>query len=169
MRKFAEFIGFANYYSIRAGEKTARRGHWVIGPGKAFFEQVKKKVPEADIIAEDLGAVNERVTDLLKFCGYPGMKVLQFSFDGGDENPHALHRFTENCVAYTGTHDNDTTLGWARKASPKALAFAEKTLGFSGAAEAPEAFIRALFKCPCDTVIIPMQDVLGLKQTPGRR
>ena len=65
-------------------------------------------------------------------------------------------------MAYTGTHDNDTTLGWARKADPKALAFAEKTLGFSGADEAPEAFIRALFKGPCETVVIPMQDVLGL-------
>lgn len=90
------------------------------------------------------------------------MKVLTFGFDSDESNPHFIGHYTKNTVAYTGTHDNDTTLGWAEKADPKALAFAEKTLGFSGKEEAPDAFIRALFKSPCDTVVIPMQDVLGL-------
>ena len=101
------------------------------------------------------------------------MKVLTFGFDSDESNPHFIGHYQANTVAYTGTHDNDTTLGWAEKASPEALAFAERTLGFAGIAEAPEAFIRALFKCPCDTVIIPMQDVLGLDSSarmnyPGR-
>ena len=90
------------------------------------------------------------------------MKVLTFGFDSDESNPHFIGHYEKNTVAYTGTHDNDTTLGWAEKADAKVLAFAEKTLGFSGPAQAPDAFIRALFKCPCDTVIIPMQDVLGL-------
>ena len=90
------------------------------------------------------------------------MKVLTFGFDSDESNPHFIGNYTSNTVAYTGTHDNDTALGWAEKASPEALAFAEKTLHFSGRAEAPEALIRALFHSPCDTVVIPMQDVLGL-------
>ena len=76
--------------------------------------------------------------------------------------PHHPDNYTENTVAYTGTHDNDTTRGWADKADPKVLAYAEKTLGFKTPEEAPDAFIRFLFKGPCDTVIIPMQDILGL-------
>jgi 4-alpha-glucanotransferase len=156
------FIGFANYYSIRAGEKTARRGHWVIGPGKAFFEQVKKKVPEADIIAEDLGAVNERVTDLLKFCGYPGMKVLQFSFDGGDENPHALHRFTENCVAYTGTHDNDTSLGWWHSRTAEQQDVVCRALGEVNDDTIVQRMIETVFSSKAATAVAPMQDILSL-------
>ena len=90
------------------------------------------------------------------------MKVLTFGFDSDETNPHHPDNYRANTVAYTGTHDNDTTRGWADKAAPKVLAYAEKTLGFTGPAEAPDAFIRFLFKGPCDTVIIPMQDILGL-------
>ena len=162
MIRIDHFIGFANYYSVKNGMPNARKGKWVIGPGKSLFKRLGKEVPGIRIIAEDLGCVNNRVRRLLDWCGYPGMKVLTFGFDSDESNPHYIGHYKPNTVAYTGTHDNDTVLGWAEKADPKALAFAEKTLGFSGAAEAPEAFIRALFKSPCDTVIIPMQDVLGL-------
>ena len=162
MIRIDHFIGFANYYSIKNGMPNARKGRWVIGPGKALFRRLDQEVPGIRIIAEDLGCVNRRVRRLLDWCGYPGMKVLTFGFDSDESNPHFIGLYEKNTVAYTGTHDNDTTLGWARKADPKALAFAEKTLGFSGADEAPEAFIRALFKGPCETVVIPMQDVLGL-------
>ena len=156
------FIGFANYYSVRYGEKTARRGHWVAGPGKRFFAQVKKKVPEVDIVAEDLGAVNERVFDLLAYCGYPGMKVLQFSFDGGEDNPHALERFTENCVAYTGTHDNDTSLGWWRSRDEKTRAAAMQALGRVTDKTVVWAMLEAVFKSPANTAVAPMQDFLCL-------
>ena len=162
MIRIDHFIGFANYYSVKYGSPNARNGKWVIGPGKHLFMRLNKEVPGIRIIAEDLGCVNARVQRLLDWCGYPGMKVLTFGFDSDEKNPHYIGCYGKNTVAYTGTHDNDTTLGWAQKASPEALAFAEKIIGFSGAEEAPEAFIRALFKCPCDTVIVPMQDILGL-------
>ena len=162
MIRIDHFIGFANYYSVKYGSPNARNGKWVIGPGKHLFMRLNKEVPGIRIIAEDLGCVNARVQRLLDWCGYPGMKVLTFGCDSDESTPHYIGGYGKNTVAYTGTHDNDTTLGWAQKASPEALAFAEKVLGFSGAEEAPEAFIRALFKCPCDTVIVPMQDILGL-------
>ena len=162
MIRIDHFIGFANYYSVKYGMPNARKGKWVIGPGKSLFRRLEQEVPDIRIIAEDLGCVNNRVIRLLHWCGYPGMKVLTFGFDSDESNPHFIGHYEKNSVAYTGTHDNDTTLGWAEKADPKTLAFAEKTLEFSGTAEAPEAFIRALFKSPCDTVIIPMQDILGL-------
>ena len=162
MIRIDHFIGFANYYSVKNGMPNARKGKWVIGPGKALFKRLEQEVSGIRIIAEDLGCVNSRVRRLLDWCGYPGMKVLTFGFDSDESNPHYIGHYQQNTVAYTGTHDNDTVLGWAEKADPKALAFAEKTLGFSGISQAPEAFIRALFKSPCDTVIVPMQDVLGL-------
>ena len=162
MIRIDHFIGFANYYSVKNGMPNARKGKWVIGPGKSLFKALDREIPDIRIVAEDLGCVNKRVQRLLDWCGYPGMKVLTFGFDSDESNPHFIGHYRRNTVAYTGTHDNDTTLGWAEKADPKALAFAEKTLGFSGAAEAPDAFIRALFKSPCDTVIVPMQDILGL-------
>ena len=157
------FIGFANYYSVQYGAPNARKGHWVIGPGKRFFEQVKKKVPELDIVAEDLGAVNERVTDLLDYCGYPGMKVLQFSFDGGGKkNPHDLSNITENCVCYTGTHDNDTTLGWwltRKEPTRKAL---QKALGKVEDDTVVWVLLETAFNSVANTAVAPMQDFLVL-------
>lgn len=162
MIRIDHFIGFANYYSVKNGMPNARKGKWVVGPGSSLFRRLNREVPGIRIIAEDLGCVNNRVRRLLNWCGYPGMKVLTFGFDSDESNPHFIGQYQPNTVAYTGTHDNDTVLGWAEKADPKVLAFAEKTLGFTGISEAPEAFVRALFNCPCDTVIVPMQDVLGL-------
>lgn len=156
------FIGFANYYSVKHGMPNARIGKWVKGPGSSLFRKLNTAVPDIKIIAEDLGCVNRRVRRLLDWCGYPGMKVLTFGFDSDEKNPHFIGNYTSNCVAYTGTHDNDTTLGWAQKASAHALEYAEKTLGFKGVDEAPEAFINALFKSTCDRIVIPMQDILGL-------
>lgn len=90
------------------------------------------------------------------------MKVLTFGFDNDESNPHHPSNYGTNTVAYTGTHDNDTVLGWAKSASPEALAFAGKQLGFESAEDAPEAFIRTLFSGPCDIAVVPMQDMLGL-------
>lgn len=156
------FIGFANYYSVKHGMPNARSGKWIVGPGKKLFQVLNRELPGIRIVAEDLGCVNARVQKLLDWCGYPGMKVLTFGFDSDESNPHYIGHYTANTVAYTGTHDNDTVRGWADKASPEALAFAGKKLGFTTPEEAPEAFIRALFESPCDTVIVPMQDILGL-------
>ena len=162
MIRIDHFVGFANYYSVRHGMPDARKGRWVIGPGKDLFEVLKREIPDIRIIAEDLGCVNDRVLALLRWCGYPGMKVLTFGFDGDETNPHFPSNYTANTVAYTGTHDNDTVAGWTASASGEALALAMKTLDFSDPEEAPEAFIRYLFRTPCDTVIIPMQDILHL-------
>ena len=162
MVRIDHFIGFANYYSIRRGMPNARKGKWVVGPGKDLFTVLRREIPDIRIIAEDLGCVNDRVRALLDWCGYPGMKVLTFGFDSDESNPHFPGCYQANTVAYTGTHDNDTVLGWANNASEKALAYAEKILDFKTKEEAPDAFIRALFRGPCDTVIIPMQDILHL-------
>ena len=156
------FIGFAHYYSIPYGAPNARNGKWVDGPGYPLFERLQKAVPDLKIVAEDLGSVNDQVLELLARTGCPGMKVLSFGFDGDETNPHFPANYTANSVVYTGTHDNDTVLGWAEKASPKALDFAMRTLGFSDAAEAPDAFVRCVLESPADTAVIPMQDLLGL-------
>ena len=156
------FIGFANYYSIPHGAPNARGGMWVDGPGIPLFQTLKEAVPQLRIIAEDLGEVNDKVRKLLKWTGYPGMKVLTFGFDGDETNPHYPANYTANVVLYTGTHDNDTVLGWAEKAPEEALEKAEKILGFKTREEAPEAFCRAVMESVADTAILPMQDVLGL-------
>ena len=165
MVRIDHFIGFANYYSVPYGAPNARKGKWVVGPGKKLFRQLKKEVPSIRVIAEDLGEVNDRVRKLLSWTGYPGMKVLCFGFDGNPgENVHFPSRehYTENYACYTGTHDNDTILGWAEKASPEALDLARKTLGFKEIREAPAAFVHAVFASGCNTAIAPMQDILGL-------
>ena len=156
------FIGFANYYSIPYGAPNARNGEWVNAPGRELFRELKARIPDLTVVAEDLGEVSDRVRDLIAFTGYPGMRVMCFGFDGDETNPHFPANYTAHMVLYTGTHDNDTVRGWAEKASPKALAFAEETLGFSGPEEASQAFMQAALKSPAETVILPMQDVLGL-------
>ena len=167
------FIGFANYYSVKAGEKTARNGKWVIGPGKAFFAAVKKKVPELNVVAEDLGAVNDRVRNLLVFCGYPGMKVLQFAYDGGGgDNSHQPQLYQPNCAAYTGTHDNDTSLGWWRACSDQTRRNLREALGEVDDSTVVWRMIKAVFDSRANIAMAPMQDYLGLDSsarmnTPG--
>ena len=156
------FIGFGNYYSIPYGSSNARNGEWIIGPGESLFREIKHAVPDLQIVAEDLGEVSDRVRALIQWTGYPGMRVLCFGFDGDETNPHFPANYPSNIVLYTGTHDNDTVLGWAEKASPAALSLAEKTLGFSGADEAPAAFLRGAALSQAETVVFPMQDILGL-------
>lgn len=162
MIRIDHFIGFANYFSVKHGSPNARNGKWIIGPGKKLFKTLNKEMPGFRIVAEDLGCVNQRVEKLLQWCNYPGMKVMLFGFDGDDTNNHFLKNYGQNSVAYTGTHDNDTILGWVDSASEEALTKAMKTLGFKTKEEAPDAFIRGLFQSPCDTVIVPMQDILHL-------
>ena len=155
------FIGFANYYHVPAGAPNARTGEWIIGPGRDFFKKVKKELPDLHIIAEDLGAVNDRVRSLLKFCEYPGMKVLQFAMGGG-RNPHAPSQHKENAIVYTGTHDNDTTLGWWRAASEEEQKKARRMTHAKGEQDIVISMIRTAMASVCDTAIIPMQDILNL-------
>lgn len=164
------FIGFANYYAVKAGAKNARVGKWEKAPGFNFFKKVRKACPELTIIAEDLGVVSKRVKRLLRFCGYPGMKVLSFGFDGDETNPHFPDNISENCVFYTGTHDNDTTEGWWLTAAESTKELARKYLPERDSIH--EAMIEAVLGSRAETVMIPMQDTLGLgsegrMNTPG--
>ena len=156
------FIGFANYYSIPHGAPNARGGKWVVGPGKSLFRTFNRKLPGLPIIAEDLGCLSPRVQRLLDYVGYPGMKVLTFAFGGGDDNVHLPQNYPANCVAYTGTHDNDTVLGWLAAQDENTVAHAKRVLGFDKAEDAPEAFIRGVMESRADTAVIPMQDALHL-------
>ena len=156
------FIGFANYYSAPQGAPNARTGKWIIGPGKSLFRTLEKKIPGLNIVAEDLGCVNDRVRRLLTAVGYPGMRVLSFGFGGGEDNPHLPANYVTNSVVYTGTHDNDTVRGWIDTADDAALAQARQLLGFDKPEDGPAAFVRAVLASRADTAMIPMQDVLGL-------
>lgn len=164
------FIGFANYYSIKAGAPNARIGHWEKAPGFRFFRTVRKKLPGISIVAEDLGVVSRRVRRLLKYTGYPGMRVLQFGFDSDTSNPHFLNNIPENCLLYTGTHDNDTAEGWWATASESTKEFADSCLPERD--RISERMAQAALNSMADTVIIPAQDILGLgsearMNTPG--
>ncbi len=109
------FRGFDEYYAIPYGDETAENGEWEQGPGMDLFNEVKRQLGEVEIIAEDLGYITPTVRKLLKDAGFPGMKVLQFAFDAADvgaANDYLPHNYDPNCVVYTGTHDNETIVGW---------------------------------------------------------
>lgn len=162
MIRVDHFIGFANYYAVPWGASTARNGCWRRGPGRHFFEKVRRELPGLNIIAEDLGAVNHRVRLLLRCCGYPGMKVLCFGFSGGDDNPHRLSHVRRHCVAYTGTHDNDTLLGWWDKADSEEKENARRLLNMKKGDDITDHLIRALYDSPAMLAVLPMQDILRL-------
>ena len=156
------FIGFANYYSIPHGAPNAKTGRWVIGPGEELFKTLNKKLPGLDIVAEDLGMVNDRVRELIAFTGYPGMKVLSFAFGADDSNIHLPENIPENTAYYTGTHDNVTALSRVKSATKAELSSAKEIAGFEKLKDAPWAFIRTVFESKARIAMAPMQDVLGL-------
>ncbi|MBL8050220.1 MAG: 4-alpha-glucanotransferase, partial [Anaerolineales bacterium] len=161
--RFDHFRGFAGYYEIPADHKTAEHGRWVAGPSHHFFSAVEKFLNKGDglpIIAEDLGLITPDVIELLNAFNLPGMKVLQFAFSG-PENPFLPHNYVPNCVAYTGTHDNDTAFGWFVTAEEHERNFAKRYLGIDGHDFAWD-LIRATWKSVAVFAIAPMQDVLGL-------
>lgn len=156
------FRGFDEYYAIPYGDPTAQFGHWEQGPGYDLFRVMKAKLGKKAVIAEDLGFLTPSVLKLVKKTGYPGMKVLQFAFDSREENDYLPHNYQKNAVVYTGTHDNDTTLGWLHTLNRKDKAFAKRYLDVKSAKEIEWKFIRAALSSVADTAIIPMQDYLGL-------
>ncbi|MCD8121205.1 MAG: 4-alpha-glucanotransferase [Clostridiales bacterium] len=159
------FRGFDAYYSIPAADETAEFGHWEEGPGYGFFQALKERFDDVDIIAEDLGFLTPSVRELLKQTGFPGMKVLEFAFDETGESDYLPHRYTStNCVVYTGTHDNMTLRGWYEDLSEKARAFA---LDYMGNENTPKDrihwdYIRLALASTARLVVIPVQDYLGL-------
>lgn len=156
------FRGFSDYYSIPTGDDTAEHGHWEPGPGIELFRAMEKELGEMDVIAEDLGTLDERVFDLLGESGYPGMKVLQFAFDSGPSNFYLPHHYTRNCVVYTGTHDNDTTKSWYYTMPDWVREFSKAYLNNYDRSweDISWDFIRAAEASVADLAVIPMWDLL---------
>jgi 4-alpha-glucanotransferase len=156
------FRGFSAYFSVPYGEKTAREGRWEHGPGMDFFVKLKAETPNADIIAEDLGVMDADVTRLVSETGFPCMRVLQFGFYDGN-NPHAPENHPENCVAYTGTHDNDTSAGWYRgldAAAKKRFRACAARVGADLRGGAARALAECAFSSKAALAVVPLQDLL---------
>lgn len=169
------FRGFEAYWEVPASETTAVRGRWVPGPGMSFFDVVREKLGNLPIIAEDLGLITPGVIALRDGLGLPGMKILQFAFGGsGGENAFLPHHHVPNCVVYTGTHDNNTTVGWWQtdEATPEIRNYLQEYIGHP-VKQANWELIRLGMMSVAHTFITPMQDVLGFgadtrMNTPGR-
>jgi 4-alpha-glucanotransferase len=156
------FRGFDSYYCIPYGAKDAKIGEWRKGPGMNLFNSIKKSFGEIPVIAEDLGFLTESVRELLKDSGFPGMKVLQFAFDSREESDYVPYKFSANCIVYTGTHDNDTILGWTETADKDDVEFAKKFLRAKDEKNlAREMMIAAIYSV-ANTSILTMQDLIGL-------
>jgi len=164
------FRGFVSYWEVPASEPTAASGVWRPGPGRPLFEAAREALGALPFVAEDLGVITPDVEALRDGLDLPGMRVLQFGF-ARDDDPHLPHRHVENCVAYTGTHDNDTSRGWFESAPPGERRRAAEYLGVREP-DVAWAFIRGAFASVAATAIVPMPDVLELGSaarfnTPG--
>lgn len=155
------FRGFDTYWEIPAGSADARTGTWRPGPGEPFFAAIRYALPEARIIAEDLGYVTENVVRLRHAAGLPGMKVLQFAYGHDDNNVNLPHFYPPDCVAYTGTHDNNTVRGWLENLSPEEFARVDDYFALGGERSA-WPLIRAAFASVARLTVVPMQDLLDL-------
>ena len=156
------FRGFESYYSIPAGAKTAVTGKWQKGPGIEFFNSVRKSLGKINIIAEDLGFLTPSVKKMLRQSGYPGMKVLQFAFDSDYDSDYLLHNITPKSVCYTGTHDNDTIIGFMKNADRKTRKRAKDYLGLTRREGYNWGMMRACWASSSNIAIVTMQDLLGL-------
>lgn len=167
------FRGFESYWSVPYGSETAMSGSWVKGPGKELFYALEAALgAPLPIIAEDLGVITKEVEDLRDHFDFPGMKILQFAFENHREDNYFLpHHYVQNCVCYTGTHDNDTTVGWYLKASPESQDKVRRYMNTDGMDIAWD-FIRTCLSSAANMAIIPLQDVLSFDSwarmnTPG--
>jgi 4-alpha-glucanotransferase len=184
MVRLDHFRGFEAYWEVPAGETTAMRGRWVKGPGEDFLVALQKAVGELPIVAENLGVITPEVEKLRHQFGLPGMSLLQFAFGKDPQGPSFRpHNYSRDLVAYTGGHDNDTTIGWwfggtgdstrTPEDVRKEQEFAGAYLGLHEGDEIQWAMIRAVLASIADTAIVPLQDVLGLgsearMNLPGR-
>lgn len=162
------FRGFDEYYAIPYGDQTAQNGWWEKGPGMDFFRVLNETLGEKDIIAEDLGFLTDSVLQLLKDTGYPGMKVIQFAFDSRESANYLPHTYTDNCVVYTGTHDNNTTRGWFRDVNEYCREFAEEYMHKQGILKDEDLswdFIVMAMGSVAKLCIIPIQDYLCLDES----
>ncbi len=158
------FRGFDSYYAIPYGAMTAKVGHWCKGPGMELFRAVERAIGKQPIIAEDLGFLTDSVRELLHESGFPGMRVLEFAFDSRDSagSEYLPHNYVPHCVAYTGTHDNDTILGWFDSADPVDAAYAVEYLRLTEQEGYHWGMMRALWGSVASLTVAQAQDVLGL-------
>ena len=158
------FRGFDSYYSIPFGAPDAREGRWREGPGTALFERLRETCGTERLVAEDLGYLTDSVARLREETGLPGMRVLEFAFDSvdGSGSVYLPHSYPRDCVAYVGTHDNDTALGWLSAASPDDAARARDYLGLNEREGEGWGMMRGIWSSVADTAIVQMQDILRL-------
>ena len=155
------FRGFEAYWEIPANEEHAINGRWVEAPGDALFERLHEVIDPLPLVAEDLGIITPEVEALRKRYGLPGMKVLQFAFSGEPDNPYLPFNHPANSVAYTGTHDNDTSLGWYLSLDDDTRQYVDDFLG-KPREVMPWPLIRCALSSHARLAILPMQDILGL-------
>jgi len=165
------FRGLESAWEIPADEETAINGQWVVAPGKALLKAIEKECSSLSLVAEDLGIITEEVNELRNSFDLPGMKILQFAFDGSSDNFYLPHNHEKNSVVYTGTHDNDTTLGWFNSLADHEKHRIYEYLGFSTVGM-PSVLVAVALASVANLVIIPMQDILELgsedrMNTPG--
>ena len=164
------FRGFDEYFSIPYGDTTARNGHWEKGPGYDLFKTVEESLGKLNVIAEDLGYLTDTVKQMVADCGYPGMKVFEFAFDSRDSSGtsnYLPHNYTENSVVYTGTHDNETMIGWLKNILPEERQMLKDYLHYDGDDDAVlvDMSIDCIMASVSDKCIVPMQDYLKLDNT----
>ncbi len=156
------FRGFDSYYAIPYGNETAEHGEWRKGPGIEIFKAIEKKLGKINIIAEDLGFITPEVRKLVKETGFPGMKVLQFGFDGNSENEYLPHNYkTSNCVVYTGTHDNDTLKGWVSSSPKSTTKYCAQYMNLRVKRKIAWGMIRLAWSSCAEIAIVQMQDLLN--------
>lgn len=156
------FRGLESYWAVPYGEETARNGEWRKGPGESFITAIQRNFPDMPIIAEDLGFLTEEVMALREFSGYPGMKILQFAFDSREPSNYLPHCYDNNCVCYTGTHDNATLQQWLDEVKEEDLAYAREYLGLSETEGYATGVIRGGMGSVADLFVVQMQDWLEL-------
>ena len=160
--RFDHFRGFESYWAVPAGDKTARNGKWVKGPGLPFIRAIQKALPDLDFIAEDLGYMTPEVRRLQLDSGYPGMKVLEFAFDSREDSDYLPHLYPVDSVCYTGTHDNVTLKQWFDEASPEDVAYAKSYLGLNEEEGFVWGMIRGAMGSVSRLCVVQMQDYLEL-------
>lgn len=156
------FRGFDSYYAIPYGDTTARNGRWRTGPGMDLFRRIEEKLGNVDIIVEDLGFLTDSVRQLLADSGFPGMKLIQFAFDSREDGDYLPHNYKNHCVVYTGTHDNDTIMGWMKTAPKDSVKFAREYLQLTEEEGCNWGMMRGAWSSVGDLAIVTMQDILGL-------
>lgn len=155
------FRAFSRYYAIPFGDSDALSGKWINGPDREFFDALNQEIGDnPPIIAEDLGHIDDSARELLKYTKFPGMKVLQFAFDSDNKNEYLPHNHIKNCVAYIGNHDNEPLLSWYDGLEPHIKSYIDKYIRTNN--NIREAMLKTLMSSVADTVIMTMQDILGL-------